>query len=91
MRYNKNPLLNTKVLLLNFTKYFNYFDTKTTSDCRLLDSFTDYISFHSCNHSSLSSHKSYLESLDYLYLKTSFFSFTLIDIADISAILFRKI
>ena len=91
LRCDKNLLLNTEILLFNLTEYFNHFDTKTTLDCRLFDSFTDHISFHSCNHSSLSSHKSYLESLDYLYLKTSFSSFTLIAITDVSAILLRNI
>jgi len=48
--YLKNPLLDTEVLLLNLTEYFNSFDTKAIPDYRLLDNFPDHISFHPCNH-----------------------------------------
>ena len=37
--YLKSLLLDIKVLLLNLTEHFNFFDTETTLDCKLLDSF----------------------------------------------------
>ena len=39
----------TKVLLLNLTKYFNFFDTEVIPDCRLLNSFSNCIFFYSYN------------------------------------------
>ena len=89
--YLKNPLLDTEVLLLNLTEYFNFFDTKVIPDYRLLDNFPDHISFHPCNYSSFNSHKSYLKSLDYLYFKASSSFSTFIVITDVSAALPRNI
>ena len=86
----KGLFLDTKTLFLNLTKYFNFFNTKAILGCRWLDNFSNHIFFHPCNHSSLSSYKSYLEFLDYLYLKVSSFS-TLIVITDTSTIPSRNI
>ena len=76
----KSSLLNTEVSLLNFTEYFNLFDTEAIPDCRLLDSFFDRISFHLCNCSSLKN------CIDYLCLEASSFSSTLIIVTDACAI-----
>ena len=78
--------MNTKLLLLNLTKCFNLFKVSTTLDCRLLNSFSNYISFHSYNCSSFNKCKAYLESLDYLCLEAFSSSFTLMIITDTSAI-----
>ena len=85
--YLKDLLLDTKVSLLNLTEPFNLLNTKTIPDYRLLDNFTNCISFHYCNCSSFSNHKFYLEFLNYLYLKTFSFSSTLIIVTNTSAIL----
>ena len=84
-------LLNTEVSLLNLTEYFNLFNTKTTPGCRLLDSFSDLISFHPCNCSSLNDYTIHLESLDCLCLKASFSFSTLIIVTDASTIPSRNI
>ena len=82
----KGPLLDTEVFLLSLTEYFNPFDAKVTPDCRLLDSFSDHISFHPCNCSSLNDCNAHLESLDHLYLEAFSFSSTLVIVTDVSAI-----
>ena len=76
---------------LNFTKYFNLFDTKANLGCRLLDSFPDCIFFHSCNHPSCNNCTAYLKSLDYLCFQASFSFSTLVVITNASAILSRNI
>ena len=84
--YLKGSLLDIEALLLNLTEYFNFFDTKTILDCILHNNFSDHISFHPYNCSSLSGHKFYLESFDYLYLEVSFSFSILIVITNKSAI-----
>ena len=71
---------------LNLTECFNPFDTEAIPDCRLLDNFSNYISFHSYNCLSLSSYKLYLYFLDYLCFEASFSFSTLIVITDASAL-----
>ena len=84
--YLKSFFLDTKALLLNLTEYFNLFDTKAIPDHRLLDSFSNYISFYPCNHSSLNNCTAHLESLDYLCHKAASFPSTLVVVTDTSAI-----
>ena len=86
----KSLHLDTEASLLNLTECFNPFDAETTSDCRLLNNFSDCISFHPYNYSSFGGHKSHLESLDCLCLKTSSFSSTPIVVIDASAIPLRS-
>jgi len=87
----KSLLLNTKTSLLNLIEYFNFFNTEAIPSFKLLDNFSDHISFYPYNYSSFSSCKSYLKSLDHLCLKASFFFSTLIFITDISTISSRNI
>ena len=84
--YLKNPFLDTELSLLNLTKHFNLFDTKAILGYRLLDSFSDHISFHPCNFSSLNICIVYLESLDYLCLEVASSSSTLVVITNASII-----
>ena len=65
-------------------RYFNSFDAKAILGYRLLNNFSNCIFFYSCNYSSFSDYKSYLESFDHLYLKASSSSSTLIVITDTS-------
>ena len=80
----------TITLLLNLTKHFNLFNAEDTLGCRLLDSFSDYISFHYCNCLSLNDYTAYLESPDYLCFEVFFSFFTLIVVTDASAISLRN-
>ena len=82
----KGPLLNIKASLLNLTECFDPLYTEAILGCRLLDSFSDRIFFHPCNRSSLRDCKTHLQSLNYLYLKTSFSSSTLVVVTDASVI-----
>ena len=82
----KGPFLDTKALLLSLTECFNPLDAETTLGCRLLDSFSEHISFHSCNCSSLNNCNTHLESLDCLCLEVSSFPSTLVVVTDISTI-----
>ena len=87
--YLKDYLLNTKLSLLNLTKHFNLFDTKAIPGYRLLDSFSNHISFHSCNFLSLNNCTAYLESLDCLCFEVASFPSTLVIITNTSIISFR--
>jgi len=87
----KGSLLDTEALLLNLTEHFNPFNAKAIPGYRLLDNFPDFIPFHSCNHSSLNSYIFHLRSLDYLCLKASSSSSTLIVVTDTSFISPRNI
>ena len=87
----KGLLLNTEAFLLNFTESFDSLDAKTILDCRLLDNFSDHIFFHYCNRLNLSGCKTYLQSLNYLYLKASSSFFTLVVVTDVSVISSRCI
>ena len=82
----KGILLDTEASLLSLTECFNPLDTEAIPGCRLLDSFPEHISFHSCNHSSLNNCNTYLESLNHLCLETSSSSSTLVVVTDTSAI-----
>ena len=84
--YLKDPFLDTELSLLNLTKHFNLFDTKAILGYRLLDSFSNHISFHPCNFSSLNNCIAYLESLDYLCLEVASSSSTLVVITNVSVI-----
>jgi len=86
----KGPLQNTEASLLNPTECFNPLDAEATPGCRLLDSFPDHVSFYPCNHSSLNDRDAHLKSLDYLCLKASSSSSTLVVVTDASAISLRN-
>ena len=58
---------------------------------RLLDSFSDHISFHPCNYLSLNNYTAHFESLYCSYLWTSSSSSTLIVIINTSAISYTNI
>ena len=85
----KGPLLDTEVSLLNLTECFNPLHAEATPGFRLLDSFSNYISFHPCNCSSLRDCKTHLQSLDHLCLEASSSSSTLVVVTDASIILSR--
>ena len=82
----KGPLLDTEASLLSLTECFNPLDAKTTPGCRLLDSFTNHISFYPCNRSSLNNRNTHLESLDHLCLEASSSPSTLVVATDTSVI-----
>ena len=82
----KGLLLDTEALLLSLTECFNSLDAEATPGCRLLDSFPECISFYPCNHSSLNSCNTYLESLDCLCLEASSSPTTLVVVTDASVI-----
>ena len=82
----KSLLLDTEASLLSLTEYFNSLDAEATPGCRLLDSFPKHISFHPCNHSSLNSCNTHLESLDRLCLEASSSPSTLVVVTDASVI-----
>jgi len=82
----KGPLLDTEASLLNLTECFNPFDAEATPGYRLLNSFSEHISFHLCNCSSLNNCNTHLESLDHLCLEASSSSSTLVVVTDASAI-----
>jgi len=73
----KGPFLDTEASLLNLTKCFDLLHAEITLGCRLLDSFSDYISFHLCNHSSLRDCKTHLQFLDHFCLEAFSFPSTL--------------
>ena len=85
----KGSFLDTEASLLNLTECFDLFHAEATTGCRLLDSFSDHISFHPCNCSSLRDCKSHLQSLDCLCLEASSSS-TLVIVTDTSVISFRR-
>ena len=87
----KGPLLDTEAFLLSLTEYFNSLNAEATLDCRLLDNFSDRISFYHCNRSSLNNCNTHLESLDHLCLKASSSSSTLVVVTDASVIPPRNI
>ena len=82
----KGILLDTEALLLSLTERFNSLDAEATPGCRLLDSFPECILFYPCNHSSLNSCNTYLESLDCLCLEASSSPSTLVVVTDASVI-----
>ena len=82
----KGPLLDTKASLLNLTECFDHLHVETTLGCRLLDSFSDCISFYLYNCSSLSNCKTHLQSLDRLCLEVSSSPSTLVVVTDASVI-----
>ena len=86
----KGPLLDTEASLLNLTECFDPLHAEATPGCRLLDSFSDRISFHPCNHSSLKDCKTHLQSLDYLCLEASSSPSTYMVVTDASVISSRR-
>ena len=82
----KGPLLDTEASLLNLTKCFDPLHVEATLGCRLLDNFSDCVSFHPCNHSSLRACKTHLQSLDHLCLEVSSSPSTLVVVTDASVI-----
>jgi len=84
--YLKGPLLDTEASLLNLTERFNPLDAEATPGCSLLDSFSNHISFHPCNHSSLNDRNTHLKSLDCLCLEASSSSSTLVVVTNASVI-----
>ena len=82
----KGPLLDTEVSLLNLTECFDPLHAEATPGCRLLDSFPNRISFHSCNCSSPRDCKTHLQSLDYLCLKAFSSPSTFVVVTDASVI-----
>ena len=82
----KDFLLDTKVSLLNLTECFNPLHAEAIPGCRLLNSFSDHISFYPCNCSSLRDYKTHLQFLDHLCLEASSSPSTLVVITDTSVI-----
>ena len=82
----KGSLLDTEASLLNLTECFNPLHAEAILGCRLLDCFSDCISFYHCNHSSLRDCKTHLQSLDCLCLEASSSSSTLVVVTDASII-----
>ena len=78
------------MLLFNLTDYFNFLNDEAKPDCKLLDSFSDYIFFYPCNFSSFNNYIAYLEFLDCFYLKVVFSLSTLVIVTNISIISSRN-
>ena len=78
--------MDTEASLLNLTECFDLLHTEATPGCRLLDSFSDSISFHPCNCSSLRDCKTHLQSLDHLCLEASSSPSTLVVVTNASVI-----
>ena len=62
----RSPLLDTEVLLLNLTEHFDLLHSEAYLRCRLLDNFSDWVSFYSCDHSKGSTIKAHFQVLDCL-------------------------
>ena len=56
----KGPLLDTEASLLNLTECFDSLHVEATPGCKLVDSFSDRVSFHPYNCSSLRDCKTHL-------------------------------
>ena len=82
----KSPLLDTKASLLNLTECFSLLHPEMCPGHRLLDNFSDHISFHPCDRSKESFRKLYLEALDHLCQQASTDSSTLVVVTDASVI-----
>jgi len=87
----RSPLLDTKVLLLNLTEYFDSLYPEICLGCRLLDNFPDYVSFHPYDCSNRCTHKLQFNTLDYLYYEASSNPSTLVVATDASVIPPRNI
>ena len=62
----KSPLLDTETALLNLTERFSPLNSEMRPEYRLLDNFSDCVSFHPCDHSKESFRTSHLRALDRL-------------------------
>ena len=82
----KSPLVNTEASLLNLTECFSSLDSEMRLEYRLLDNFSDCVSFHLCNYSKESFCTSYLRALDRLHHEASFDPSTLVVVTDASVI-----
>jgi len=60
----RSPLLDTEAFLLNLTKCFDSLYPEICPGCRLLDNFSDHVSFHPCNRSNGRTCKLQFDALD---------------------------
>jgi len=60
----RSSLLDTEASLLNLTEHFNSLYPEIRPGCRLLDSFPDHVSFHSCDCSNGHTRKLQFDTLD---------------------------
>jgi len=63
----RSPLLDTEVLLFNFTERFDSLHPEICPGYRLLDNFPDYVSFHPYDRFNRCTHKLQFNTLDRLY------------------------
>jgi len=62
----RSPLLDTEVSLLNLTECFDSLYSEIHPGCRLLDNFSDHVSFYPCDCSNGCTHKLQFDALDQL-------------------------
>jgi len=84
----RSSLLDTEVSLLNLIEHFDPLHSEACPGCRLLDNFSDRVSFHPCNCSKKSTIKAHFQALDH---KASTDPSTLVVVTDASVIPPRNI
>jgi len=84
----RSSLLDTEVSLLNLIEHFDPLHSEACPGCRLLDNFSDCVSFHPCNCSKKSTIKAHFQALDH---KASTDPSTLVVVTDASVIPPRNI
>ena len=82
----RSPLLDTEALLFNLTECFDSLHSEIRPGCRLLNNFSDHISFHPCDHSNGCTRKLQFDALDCLCHEASFNLLTLVVATDASVI-----
>ena len=87
----RSPLLDTEVLLLNLTEHFDPLYSEACPGYRLLNNFSDCVSFYPCDCSKKSTIKVHFQALDYLQHKASTDPSTLVVVTDASVIPPRNI
>jgi len=87
----KSSLLDTEVSLLNLTEHFDPLYSEACPGYRLLNNFSDCVSFYPCDCSKKSTIKVHFQALDYLQHKASTDPSTLVVVTDASVIPPRNI
>jgi len=82
----RSPLLDTEASLLNLIECFDPLHSEAHLECRLLDNFSDHISFHPCDCFKESTIKAHFQVLDHLCHKASTDPSTLVVVTDASVI-----
>ena len=87
----RSPFFDTKMSFLNLIECFNLLYSEICLGCKLLDNFSDYVSFHLYDCSNRCTHKVYFNALDCLCHKTFFDLLTLVLLVTTSVISPRNI